>query len=678
MGKVADKLGIESGVEYDRDADKEWFVVSGVDYKNPREALIAVLALADKTPAPAPEKKPEAAPAPEKKPEAAPAPDSNDDVAKARARMESAKANAEIAAERFDAISQSSASVPGSFVTGRSNQSASLRRRRERLNDKTAEAFKASEKARKEFEIARARLAAVEAGEVHANGQPRADAPSRQRAKAAETAWGDYIRATVKAGDRVTFLPNPDDSGSIVERVNRKTVALHGGSKWDFMSILPWKDGKPQTKSEAIAAYTAWKQQIQNDAPANKQDAQSQMEAVRQRYQGTDQWLKAPNGQPTKLNERQWLQVRTPAFKQWFGDWEYAAHQQAIDKLPTVPVDFELDNAQSLAEARHQALAEAKRRFALDQNPKKVITPNGDGIWIAMSGLKESISKHAGPQKMRILPILDRLIENSHFVLAAPDAKTEQRKTPNILGYRYYVAKAKLGEKAYYVKLAVREVEDRGVKRKFYDHDLSEVSEVTREQGTAHLAAAGNPTAMTSLDHIVHQGWQKFNEEASKVIDENGEPLVVYHGTDADFSQFNISHFGKNDSGWYGKGFYFTPDKDWTFAEDSAERNGGAPNVMPVYLNVKKPVYGYANAEQGSNLVGSAAERGMDGVIVRYDPGHSQEYEIAEIVVTRPTQIKSALGNRGTFDGNEGDITKSFHPTRRALFLKAGFRGIAT
>ena len=53
-------------------------------------------------------------------------------------------------------------------------------------------------------------------------------------------------------------------------------------------------------------------------------------------------------------------------------------------------------------------------------------------------------------------------------------------------------------------------------------------------------------------------------------------------------------------------------------------------------------------------------------------------YQIAEIVVTRPTQIKSALGNRGTFDGNEGDITKSFHPTRRALFLKAGFRGIAT
>ncbi|WP_298068118.1 hypothetical protein [uncultured Mailhella sp.] len=32
--------------------------------------------------------------------------------------------------------------------------------------------------------------------------------------------------------------------------------------------------------------------------------------------------MKAPNGQPTKLTEQQWLQVRTPEFKAWFGDWE--------------------------------------------------------------------------------------------------------------------------------------------------------------------------------------------------------------------------------------------------------------------------------------------------------------------------------------------------------------------
>jgi len=50
-------------------------------------------------------------------------------------------------------------------------------------------------------------------------------------------------------------------------------------------------------------------------------EAERQMEAVRKQYQGTDQWMKAPNGKPTKLNERQWLQVRTPNFLNWFGNW---------------------------------------------------------------------------------------------------------------------------------------------------------------------------------------------------------------------------------------------------------------------------------------------------------------------------------------------------------------------
>ena len=43
---------------------------------------------------------------------------------------------------------------------------------------------------------------------------------------------------------------------------------------------------------------------------------------VRMKYAGTDGWMKAPNGKDTKLTEKQWLQVRTPSFKAWFGDWE--------------------------------------------------------------------------------------------------------------------------------------------------------------------------------------------------------------------------------------------------------------------------------------------------------------------------------------------------------------------
>lgn len=46
------------------------------------------------------------------------------------------------------------------------------------------------------------------------------------------------------------------------------------------------------------------------------------MRDVRERYQGTPGWMKAPNGEATNLSERQWLQVRTEEFKAWFGDWE--------------------------------------------------------------------------------------------------------------------------------------------------------------------------------------------------------------------------------------------------------------------------------------------------------------------------------------------------------------------
>lgn len=48
---------------------------------------------------------------------------------------------------------------------------------------------------------------------------------------------------------------------------------------------------------------------------------------VRSAYFGTNSWLKAPNGNPSNLTESQWLQVRTAAFKQWFGDWEFRPAQ---------------------------------------------------------------------------------------------------------------------------------------------------------------------------------------------------------------------------------------------------------------------------------------------------------------------------------------------------------------
>ena len=63
------------------------------------------------------------------------------------------------------------------------------------------------------------------------------------------------------------------------------------------------------------------------DADGNlyaQREIESQKEVVRKQYAGTEYWMKAPNGENTNLTEDQWLTVRTPAFKAWFGDWENA------------------------------------------------------------------------------------------------------------------------------------------------------------------------------------------------------------------------------------------------------------------------------------------------------------------------------------------------------------------
>lgn len=71
-------------------------------------------------------------------------------------------------------------------------------------------------------------------------------------------------------------------------------------------------------------------QELFQAAPAYRES----MDAVRRQYEGTAQWMKTPNGKPTKLTERQWLQVRTPEFKAWFGDWENdpANASKAVDE----------------------------------------------------------------------------------------------------------------------------------------------------------------------------------------------------------------------------------------------------------------------------------------------------------------------------------------------------------
>jgi hypothetical protein len=97
--------------------------------------------------------------------------------------------------------------------------------------------------------------------------------------------------------------------------------------KWFISGSI--KIGRILSKEEANSILDAnnvprqmWEDDTRHKSiSASEAEAQRQMDEVRAKYEGTDQWMKAPNGKPSKLNERQWVQVRTPNFIKWFGDW---------------------------------------------------------------------------------------------------------------------------------------------------------------------------------------------------------------------------------------------------------------------------------------------------------------------------------------------------------------------
>ena len=87
------------------------------------------------------------------------------------------------------------------------------------------------------------------------------------------------------------------------------------------LSVKTLENGEPDFSKLDVDDSVFMQQSAQSNNSLNPV-VQEQMQALREKYEGTNEWLKAPNGSDTNLTEEQWLQVRTPNFKEWFGDWE--------------------------------------------------------------------------------------------------------------------------------------------------------------------------------------------------------------------------------------------------------------------------------------------------------------------------------------------------------------------
>lgn len=186
--------------------------------------------------------------------------------------------------------------------------------------------------------------------------------------------------------------------------------------------------------------------------------------------------------------------------------------------------------------------------------------------------------------------------------------------------------------------------------------------------------------------------------EGSCVVDAMGEPLEVFHGTGVEFYTFDPRFIGERDAGFYGRGFYFTPDlaEAESYAETYAEfldeddeaPDHGVTHVVRAYVSLRSPfiwdvsdeaarartrarleAFGVRLAELNpwTALTGRERDRfnhavraaGHDGVLVLKDMSLDVDLAIpgiAEIVAFHPHQIKSATQNIGTFDPANPDI----------------------
>ncbi|MCP5230922.1 MAG: hypothetical protein H6948_02310 [Zoogloeaceae bacterium] len=167
----------------------------------------------------------------------------------------------------------------------------------------------------------------------------------------------------------------------------------------------------------------------------------------------------------------------------------------------------------------------------------------------------------------------------------------------------------------------------------------------------------------------------------SKVVDENGEPLVVYHASGVDFDAFDTekgAHFG---------------------SAPQANMRGvsGKKRLIPAYLAIKNPRR-VTDRTGWSQAIKTAKSREHDGIVYlnRVEGISLDEFESARAklrggetldnipdtkfrrlipsaqdsyIAFRPEQIKSATGNSGAFDAGNPDIrfARRVQETRREV-----------
>lgn len=224
-----------------------------------------------------------------------------------------------------------------------------------------------------------------------------------------------------------------------------------------------------------------------------------------------------------------------------------------------------------------------------------------------------------------------------------------------------------------------RKADTRFREKDFYSKEEQSIIDKAKEDGSYMKAPNGKKTSLSDKQWVQVRtkafknwfgDWENSPKDASKVVDKNGEPLVVYHGTlSKSIERFRKDMIGSRYS-YDESGFFFTDKesiaKDYSTSEfDSAVKG----DIIPVFLNIRKPIMadnrwavknGLGNALKNmdsiefwdnyqSFMLDEIEDKKTDGAII--NDGSSKM-----VVVFEPNQIKSATENIGGFSSSNDAI----------------------
>ncbi len=260
----------------------------------------------------------------------------------------------------------------------------------------------------------------------------------------------------------------------------------------------------------------------------NQSAIENELQLVKEKYWNTEEWMKAPDGTPTKLTERQWLITHSETFKKWFGNWGTVEKYNRL--IHSKPVEcnrttFRGASAKEIGKAAkelYRALFPVSRAGGKRDEPAVIRNRDGEYIRMPVSAAKELVRHSAENSTLQLIPNLKELIAKSVFLYEdAKDPDRVKKLNQSTVSYRYYGMKIKLDGKECFARIVVRE--EANGRKYFYDGDITEIKKNPAQTGGPD-SKNGVQSEGVLFTHSIQEWLVKVKETTDK-IGGNGEVL---------------------------------------------------------------------------------------------------------------------------------------------------------